>query len=462
MTDRKMNEQRGDPSTNGELERFLTRHPETEYVDALFADLCGIIRCKRHPVAEADRIFASGIQIPRTVYLLDATGEHGDPGGHGFSDGDPDGNARAIAGTLAPVPWSDRPGAQVLMNLYDVDGEPSRVDPRAVLGRVVDRLAERGLTPVVAFELEFYLMDPKLDAAGGPRPPIRVSTGERDRGAQVYGLRELEDFGEFLSDVTASANVQGVPASVATREFAPGQYEINLNHVEDPLRAADHCMLLRHVVRSVAVRHGLRASFMSKPYLEENGSGMHVHVSMRGKDGANVFAAEAAEGSEMLRHAIGGLRASMPEAMGLFAPNPNAFRRYGPNRFVPVNPSWAVNNRSVAFRIPIGSADSRRVEHRVSGADANPYLVLAAILAGMLHGIDDRVDPGPPAIGNAGAEVDPDLPLECMRALDRLESATILARYIDSGYLKTYVEAKRLEIASLGNWISPREYHFYL
>jgi glutamine synthetase len=207
----------------------------------------------------------------------------------------------------------------------------------------------------------------------------------------------------------------------------------------------------------------MQASFMSKPYLDRNGSGTHIHISLLDKAGRNVFDDGSALGSTTLRRAIGGLQAAMAEAMAVCSPNLNAFRRYGPNRFVPVNKSWGAQNRSVAFRIPGGPAKARRIEHRVAGADANPYLVAAVLLASIQHGIDNKLDPGQPAEQrNVSGEVDPDLPFDWMEAVDRLEQGTILRQAIHPLYLQIYAAVKRGEHEQLMSEIIPREYAWYM
>ena len=444
------------------LARLLAEHPDIGGLDAIFIDLCGIARGKRYPRSDMAKVIADGLQMPYTVYILDVTGESLDPCGYGFGDGDPDGTAIPVPGTLAPVPWAERPRAQVLMTMRDNAGAPSMVDPRNVAAKALERLAARGLSPTVAFELEFHLLEPDAAPSAPPQPAAAPVGGRRDDAGQVYSISGLDDFEPFFAAVEEAATRQGIPASAATKEYSPGQFEINLHHNSDALVAADQCALLRYLIQRVAARQGMRASFMSKPFLDRTGNGMHLHLSLIDKSGRNVFDDGSELGSESLRHAIGGLAATMPESMAIFAPNLNAFRRFGPNLFVPVTKSWGVNNRSLAFRIPTGPSAARRVEHRIAGADANPYLVLAAILAGIEHGLSEGLDPGPTWSGNATAEPDPDIPFNQPDALKRLAKASLLSQTIDPAYLELYAEAKRLELERFMADISPREYSWYL
>jgi len=445
-----------------ELEALLAERPATRYVDALFPDLCGVLRGKRLPVAEAPKLWGEGLALPYSIFFLDATGDCLDPCGRGISDGDPDGIGHPIAGTLAPQAFTERPGARVLMSMCEPDGSPCRVEPRNVAARVLARFAELGLRPVVAFELEFYLLDRGLTAGGRPRRAVAPGRGVRERLVQVYGIEELEGFAAFFAALEDECRLQRIPASAASSEFAAGQYEVNLHHVADALVAADHAVLLRHVTRGVASRAGLRASFMSKPFADSAGSGTHLHVSLVDESGQNRFAAPGALGSSALGHAIAGLLATMPEAMALFAPDANAFRRLAPNAYAPVTRSWAPDNRSVAVRIPGGDPAGRRLEHRVAAANANPYLVLAAVLAGIHHGLREGLDPGAPARGNAGTEADPEVPLDWARALDRLEGSAVLREYLGGDYLELYCATKRLERARFERQITALEYQWYL
>jgi len=445
-----------------ELAEFLRAHPRIDHVNACLVDLCGIIRGKRYPRADLEKLFHSGLQFPYSTYLLDATGHCADPCGLGISDGDPDGVCLPIAGTLVPTPWLGDSAAQVLVSMTDGDGLPAMLEPRNVAAAVQRRFAELGFKPVIAFELEFFLLDEVADANGHPQPPLSPLTGLRDASTQVYGVDEVTGFTDLFSEVERAATLQNIPASVTTAEFAPGQYEINLRHVHAPLAAADHCALLRHMVKAVARRRGIRATFMPKPFSERSGNGMHVHMSLLDGDGRNIFDDGSVAGSAALRHAIGGMLATMPDAMAVFAPSINAYRRFAPRVYVPVTKSWGVDNRSVALRIPAGAPASRRFEHRVAGADAHPYLVLAVLLAGIHHGLSEKIDPGPLWAGSACEEMDPDIPFDLPSALARLRGSSVLKSYLGERYVELYCATKEAELSSFMDHIAPREYQWYL
>ncbi|KAA5605845.1 glutamine synthetase [Roseospira marina] len=447
---------------SSEFEAFVAGHPDIAYVDGLFFDLCCVVRGKRYPIGDAETLFAEGMQIPESIALLDVTGDCNDPLGRGFSDGDPDCIAVPIPGTLCPIPWGDVPSAQVMLTLMTQQGEPAMVDPRHILDRVARRLRADGLAATIAVELEFFLIDPERGPGKAPQPPISPVTGRRDTRTQVYGMADLDDFQVFLRAVERACLAQGVPAFTASSEFAPGQFEINLKHVGDPLRAADHALLLRRVVEWVAERHGFEATFMSKPYPDQAGNGMHIHLSLTDEAGRNLFDDGGAQGSDLLRHAIAGMQAAMAESMAIFAPHANAYRRFAPNRYVPVNASWGYNNRSVAFRVPASGGNARRIEHRVPGADANPYLVLAAILAAAHHGVAQRLEPGAAFMGNACETVDRALPWTWRRALEEFGAGSILREYLGAEYVDLYKATKWIEMEKFQAVIAPHEYAWYL
>ena len=450
-----------------EARDFLKAHPGIESVDAIFADLSGILRGKRYPIDYLAKLYGGEVAMPASVYLLDTMGASHDPGGIGFSDGDPDAAVRVVPGSLKPVPWAARPTCQLMTTLVIADGAtdagaPYPYEPRNVLARVAARFAELELTPVVAMELEFYLIDPKRTEAGAPQPPISPLTGTRDTGTQVYGMAEVTAFDALLDEVAKACAAQDVPVGATTAEYAPGQYEINLQHVDDPLLAVDHSVLFKRALKAVAQRHGVRASLMAKPYLDQAGSGLHMHLSLLDRGGRNVFDGGEAPASAALEHAVGGVLATLPEAMAILAPNVNSFRRFQPNLFVPIRRSWGFENRSTALRIPLGRGAARRIEHRVAGADANPYLALAAFLAGIHHGLTHKIAPPPPFEGNAGFARDTDLPFRLRPALARLRESEVLADYFGAEYPGLYAACKSAELDAFENHIDAREYAWYL
>lgn len=444
------------------FDALIEKHPDIKFVDAVLADICGVLRGKRLPLGGTGHLFETGMQIPRSIYLMDASGEMVNPFGHGVGDGDPDGTAWPIPETISLV-WADgAKRAQMLMTLRDENGTAHAAEPRAALERVLEHFRALKLTPVSALELEFYLIDQQRGEGGQPLPPLDPRSGKRERYNSVYGVEDLDRYGSFLSALNAAAAVQGVPVSATSSEYAPGQFEANLRHQSNAMLAADHAVFLKQIIKAAALATGFDATFMAKPYPDRAGTGLHVHVSLLDEQGRNVFDDGTPGGSVQLRHAIGGMQALMPSSMALFAPSLNSYRRFQPDMFAPVNRRWGINNRSAGLRVPVSPGEARRIEHRAAGADANPYLMLAGVLAGLHHGLTNKLDPGPAAVGNVSREPDMALPFSLEAALDRLSADTVLASYLGEETVALYAETKRLEAQRFAKIISAAEYEWYL
>lgn len=445
-----------------ELAAFLARHPETGFLDVMFCDISGVLRGKRIPIADAPGLYAQGMHGPVSAITLSVIGHTDDPFGRGNSDGDPDQCFRPVAGTLAPAPWLGPNIAQVLCSFWRSDGSPEPTDPRQVLAGVLARFGELGITPVVAVELEFFLIDRERGPDGAPQRPIAPGTGRRMPLHHSFGLSELESISDIATDFSRTAELQGLSPGTMIVEYSGGQFEVNLRHKPDAMRAADEGQLLQRTVRNVALRHGMEATFMAKPYADGAGSGLHFHVSLLDRDGRNLFADGDAMQNAPLRLAVGGLFDTMAEAMAFFAPNNNSYRRLAPGQFAPTGKWWALDHRGVAIRIPSGPLDARRLEHRMAGADAQIHLALAAVLAGIHHGLTQRIAPPEPIVGPVPDEGDPDLPTLLDTALARLGSATVLPSYLGAEFCRLYAEARRLETVGLRAIIPPAEYDYYL
>ena len=349
----------------------------------------------------------------------------------------------------------------MLGSLYELDGRPALADPRHVLARAVERLSTRGYTPVIAVELEFYLLTRGADGRLQPAPGLM--TGTASQRIDAYGLGRLDDMSPLFDDLYAAARAQGLPVRTLMSEYAPGQFEITLEHRADALRAVDESILFKRAVRGIAARHGCIACFMAKPFAERAGSGMHLHASLADAQGRNAFAAEDPAGTPLLRHAIGGLKATLADGMAVFAPNANSYRRFRALSYAPVAATWGVNNRSVSLRVPAGPPPSRHVEHRVAGADANPYLVAALVLGAMQHGIEQGIDPGPPVLGNGYAQATTgELPTQWHAALERAAQSAFVAEALGPEFLRVFLAIKRQECEKFGALVTDRDYDWYL
>ena len=445
------------------LKSYLTQHPQTSHLDVLIIDLCGNPIGKRLPRSSMDSMFSGGTPVCAAMQLVDVMGNTADPKGYGFSDGDPDAFARPIYNTLVPIPWLAGNKSQVLCEFVgSMDGQPLWYEPRQILKKVIDRFAQTGYKPRLAVELEFYLIDAKRSAHGAPQLAVSPRTGMPDDSGKVLSLDKLDEFDAVLSAIEAACEKQNIPTTSMISEYGAGQFEVNLQHQDDPLLAADHAALLRRAIQGVSRSQGYDATFMSKPFDDQSGNGMHIHLSLINQQGDNIFDSSSPTGESSLRHAVAGLQATMAESMAIFAPNLNVYRRYKPDEFVPVTKDWGENNRSVAFRIPPSDAHNRRIEHRVSGAEANPYLVIAAVLAGIHHGINKQLDPGEKHSGNAGAEVDEKLPLTLWAALEAMRESKILVDYLGDDYLDIYTSVKQAEFDAFMEGIHNREHNWYL
>jgi glutamine synthetase len=448
---------------SNELERYLEANPGTRFMDILGPDINGVLRGKRIQSDEFAKLFGEGTNSCSATPLMNTRGESTGSVVYGAHDGDPDIYARAVAGSLAPVPWATLPTAQCLVELYGLDGSPHLLDPRHALRSAMAPLKEMGLHPVMATELEFYLVEHD-GVSFRPRLPRIPGSNLDQPGFQYAHFDDLVEIDPFLVDLDDICARQNIPVGATLSEYSAGQFEVNLHHVSDPLLACDHAVLLKRAVKAAARRNGLAATFMAKPFQASAGSGLHVHVSLLDDAGNNVFAGKSRDGefSDTLRYAIGGMSKLMNESMAIFAANANSYRRYAPGFYAPTAPLWGPNHRDLALRIPASGAKNRRVEHRVAGADANPYLVVACILAGIHHGISNEVDPGPMIPEGTEVDFEPTLPLRWSKALDIFEAGKDLPRYLGEHFHEIYGICRREESDLFNAEVSNRDYEWYL
>lgn len=432
-----------------------------EMVDLLLPDMNGLLRGKRITRDALEKVYANGVCLPMSLIATDITGNTVEETGLGYDIGDEDRICRPIPGTLKIIPWQKKPMAQVLLGMEDGDGKMFAANPREVLKRVLDRFTAKGLTPVVAVELEFYLLDKQLHKDGRPKTSLNPATGERNKTTQVYYMEDLNDYQGFTDAVTDACRAQHIPADTAVAEYAPGQFEINLKHRKDALLACDDSIMLKRVIKEIASQQNLLASFMAKPFVDQAGSGMHIHVSVLDKDGKNIFASTPDKPADTLRHAIGGMQKSSKYCMLIFAPHANSYRRFVLNAFVPLNDCWGFNNRTVAMRIPHSDEANTRIEHRISGADANPYLVTAAVLAGILHGLENKFDPGPPIVGNAYEQTE-HRTLFWRDTIDDFMSSNFITDNFGEKFRHIFGQQKLKEMRSFYTQVTTLEYQWYL
>lgn len=448
-----------------EAEAFLAAHPEVEAIDLVLHDSNGIGRGKIIRRHELLSFFKNGRHLPISILGLDICGEDVHETGLIWDQGDGDLRAWPIPGTLKPLHGTNPARAEVFMCMYGLDGLPMSSDPRHALARQVEAMAAEGLHPAGAFELEFFLLANDRGPDGKVRPAADVLDGRPSSKTEVYSVDHLHGMLPLFSDIYAGAAKAGIQAETMISEYAPGQYELTLHYRTDVLQAADDLMRLKRIVRAQARAHGVTACFMAKPVEQYAGSGMHFHVSLMDGAGRNVFV-EAVEGqwSDSIRHAIGGLRATMGESMLVFAPHANSWRRFAAQSYAPVSPTWGVNNRSVALRIPAGDIRARRIEHRPAGVDANPYLVAATVLAGIRKGLAERLDPGPETTGNGYADAPdaPPIPRDWREAIEAARGSAFLKDALGADMHRTFVAIKAAEHGRVMRTIADVDYDLYL
>ena len=422
---------------------WLRHHPDVKTIRVAAADLNGQARGKRIPVRFADKIVKEGTRFPYSVLNLDIWGEDIEDSPLVFETGDADGVLKPTDRGFMPMPWLDAPTALLPIWMFHEDGTPFPGDPRHALARVVERFAARGMNPVCATELEFYLID---DSGRELRVPPSPRSGKRRPGADTLALRALDAFDRFFTDLYDACEAMDIDADTAISESGIGQFEINLLHSADVLKIADDTWLFKMLVRGLARRHGFAASFMAKPYTEQAGSGMHMHFSVIDDEGRNLFDDGGPKGSELLHQAIAGCLKHMPDMMLLLAPHANSYERMRPGAHAPTGVSWAYENRTAAIRVPSGSHKARRIEHRVAGGDINPYLMMAGVLGTALLGIEDELTPPPPITGNAYDLDLPQLPSTWPEAVDTFEKSPAMKRIFAPQMIDNLVRTKRQEI----------------
>ncbi len=445
-----------------EARDFLAAHPEVRLIELILIDANGIPRGKLLHRDELLAVYENGRPLPSSILALTIQGEDVEESGLVWEVADADCWTYPLPGSLTLQPWRAQPTGQLQVSMHPTQGLPaSPADPRHVLIRAIDRLKADGLHPVMAVELEFYLLDKQRDANGRPQAALQ-SNGIRPQAPQVYGVTELEQLQPFLDDLYHACEVQGLPVRTAISEYAPGQVELTLEHRFDALQAIDEGLRYKRLVKGVANKHGFIACFMAKPFSDLAGSGMHMHISLADEQGNNLMASDDPHGTPLLKHAIGGMMATLNDVLAIFCPNANSFRRFQANSYAPLAKSWGVNNRTVSFRVPGGPAKSRHVEHRICGADANPYLAAAAILAGIHHGIQNQIDPGAAIVGNGYEQVRETLPTDWLTALRALENSSWAKQALGEEFLKVFLAIKWNEFRQFMGEVGEQDWRWYL
>ncbi|MEM1130889.1 MAG: glutamine synthetase family protein [Pseudomonadota bacterium] len=413
---------------------------DTTSLRAACADLNGQMRGKRLPADEAAKLEFSGMRMPLSVMNVDLWGADIEGSPLVFESGDADGQLRVTDRGPVAMPWLEQASTLVPMWMFYDDGRPFEVDPRHALGQVLAGYARRGWKVIAATELEFTLIEPSGDT---PHPAGWTISGDIPYSA-ACSIDALDRHAAFFDDLYAGAEAMDIAIKAAVSETGVGQFEINLSH-GPAMRVADDTWLFKSLVRGMAHRHGLSATFMAKPFEGDAGNGLHLHMSVEDRAGRNLFDNGLMSGSPLLRQAVAGCLSTMPGATLIFAPHGNSYDRITPGAHAPTGAAWGYENRTTAIRIPGGDPAARRLEHRVAGGDTNPYLVIAAILGGALMGIEDNLSPPEPVIGNAYSQRVLQFPTDWDGAIERFSISPRMKRIFPETLIENFTLTKRQE-----------------
>lgn len=447
-----------DVATTEQLIEWIRSHGITE-VECLVPDMAGVPRGKILPAHKfISGLTDRGLRLPESLFIQTVTGDY--PEEDIMPDIDQDMYLRPDPRTVRMVPWYDEPTAQVINDCYYRDGRVVDMAPRAVLSRVLERYRDRGWRPIIAPELEFYLVKINADPDYPLEPPIGRS-GRPEIGRQAFGIDAVNEFDPLFEDVYDYAEAQGLDVDTLHHEAGAAQMEINFEH-GDPLDLADQVFLFKRTVHQTALRHGVYATFMAKPLEGQPGSAMHIHQSVADSEtGRNLFATEDGEESELFHHHIGGLQKYLPQAMLLLAPNVNSYRRLVKNYSAPINMHWGRDNRTVGLRVPVSEARNTRIENRLSGADANPYLAIAASLACGYMGMVERIEPTKPITGSGYTRAHA-LPKHLPDAVEKFQHAKRLHEMLGPMFGQAYAAVKAAEWDAYQDVISSWEREYLL
>jgi glutamine synthetase len=420
-----------------------------EDVEALVPDMAGAARGKLLP---ADKCGTSEVKLPEGVFAQTVSGNYIDNKAN-VEDRDmliiPD------ITTLRTVPWFTVPTACVFVDCISKDGEPVNTAPRQVLKNVLSLYEAKGWMPVVAPEVEFYLINPHADANAEVEPP-EGRLGRTDSSRQPFSIDQMNDFDPFINEVYAYCEEQGIKIDTLSQEMGPAQFEINFMH-GDPVTLADHVFLFKRTIREAAIRHEIHATFLAKPMTDEAGSALHIHQSIvRIVDGSNIFSTKTGRMSRLFSSYIGGLQKYMPEALLIFAPYVNSYRRFLNSWSSPINLAWAIDNRTVGLRVPDSGPDARRVENRLAGSDVNPYLAIAATLACGYLGMEEGLKANDPVEGSAYDNAF-SLHPHIYASIDAMKTSDAIRRTLGDEFVTLYCAIKENEYREFQSVITPWE-----
>lgn len=419
-----------------EVKEYIIKYPRTQHVDIYLHDINGAVRGKRIVV---DALFSleQGCYFPVSIYAMDRDGKVIDYDHHNKAYEEPDQLCLPMNGTLRPCADDPQHHAQVLLTMKNPDGSPCLLEPKNILETVLSKLHQRGLYPVIAAELEFYLTDPTLE----------------ERRSCCLELDMPAVHRRFIEDIERAAHEQQLPLAGIVAEAEANQFELNLRHSNNVVSACEQVLALKRLTRTLAEKYGYNANFMAKPFMQLAGNGLHFHISLSGNNGENVFASPAEKPNRFMKQCLAGMLSLMPASIAIMAPNVNAYRRLRKSLEEPVFHSWGYNNRTAALRIPCSNDANRRIEYRLAGADANPYLVMATILTGMLYGLERCDEKTASSVCSQSMA----LPLFQRDAIECFRHCEYLTTSLGREFSQLWIACKKSELTSFESIVTQTE-----
>ena len=437
------------------LATWITEHGVGE-VECIIPDMNGVQRGKVLPAKKFLGSVKDGtLRIPGSIFTVTINGEYPEDIGHIIPEYDPDQIMVPDASTICEAPGFTTPTAYVICDAFDQAGVPTAIAPRMILKRVLKLYEDKGWKPIVAPEVEFYLVSKNIDP-DFPLVPPSGRSGRPETASQPYGLEALGEFEEIIDHIYDFCEKAGLDIDTMIHESGAAQLEVNFVH-GDPLRLADEVLLFKRIVRQVALEHGVYATFLAKPMSDQPGSAMHIHQSvLDAATGKNIFSLSNGKDSALFRSYIAGLARLLPQVAPMFAPNVNSFRRMRPDSDAPINVQWGSDNRSCGLRIPMSDGKNRRIENRLPGADANPYLAMAASLVCGYVGMVERMVP-PKSVSGSAYNRARTLPRTLEAALDRFSHCKPVKALLGQDFFEVFYAIKECELFNYQSVISSWE-----
>ncbi|PKH01389.1 glutamine synthetase [Psychromonas sp. MB-3u-54] len=439
-----------------EIVDFLQKWPDVEFIDLIFTDVNATPRGKRIPVSALPKV-VKGIYLPVSTISLNIVGSVVEEAGLGEEIGEPDNICFPVLGSLAPTAKVNV--GQLLLTMMDAQGKGTNpLAIRNILSDLVDKLHYRGQFPVIALELEFYLLDKKRAADGSIQAPINPVKNQRENTTEVYDVNGLDDYEDFLTAFNTQAERLNLNTSGMLIESAPGQFELNFNHQQDVLNACDQLIYAKRLIRQVATQYDFDVTFMAKPFATTAGSGKHIHISVVDQQGDNLLSDKDGNESPLFSKMMAAMLAMIPSSIALLCPNINSYRRFSTGMYTPVKANWGKNHRGVALRVPSSNGQNRRIEHRIAGADVNPYILTAVVISSVLASEHFSPQQCPPALDEKSMV----FPLRMPEALDKLLHNEMLNEYLTPEFLKLYKVCKESELAEFEKTVTALEVDWML